>query len=141
MSPPRIGILPIRAHNGGMSTRPLLGLAVLAVALAGCGGGGDAGPDLSEQALRGRAVAESNGCVACHGDRGQGSVGPAWIGLAGATITLDDGSSVVADSGYLRRAILEPKAQRKDGYTIEMPVVELTTQQVDDLVAYIEELG
>lgn len=115
------------------------GLAA-AMALAGCGAGGDSAGELSALAQEGRELASARGCAACHGDRGQGTVGPAWTGLAGSTVQLEGGGTVIADGSYLRRAILEPDAEIVAGYTIAMPEVSLTPAEVDAIVAYIEEL-
>jgi cytochrome c oxidase subunit 2 len=111
----------------------------LAVALTGCRGDDSAG-ELSTLAQQGRELAASQGCAACHGDRGQGTIGPAWTGLAGSAVQLEGGGTVVADSAYLRRSILEPGAEIVAGYTIAMPEVSLTAAEVDAIVAFIEEL-
>ena len=111
----------------------------LTAALAGCG---DAAPGdtLSPSALQGRDVAAAQGCAACHGDGGEGGVGPAWIRLAGSTVELADGGEVLADTPYLRRSILEPDAEIVAGYTVAMPEPSLTPEEVEVIVAYIEEL-
>jgi cytochrome c oxidase subunit 2 len=79
--------------------------------------------------------------VACHGNNGEGGIGPAWIGLAGSEVALEDGSTVIADAEYLRRSIVDPDSQIVAGYTIRMPKTELTESEVAALVAYIEELS
>jgi cytochrome c oxidase subunit 2 len=127
------------------STRPYPRLAALvgaaALVIAACGGDGGAAPDgLSAPATEGRTIARDNGCAACHGTDGEGGIGPAWVGLAGSTVTLEDGSEVIADTEYLRRSILEPGADLVDGYTIEMPKADLDPAEVDALIAYIEAL-
>jgi cytochrome c oxidase subunit 2 len=117
----------------------LVGAAVLFI--AACGGDDASAPDgLSATATEGRTIAQDNGCAACHGTAGEGGIGPAWAGLAGSTVTLEDGSEIVADTDYLRRSILEPDADRVDGYTIEMPKADLDPAEVDALIAYIEAL-
>lgn len=116
----------------------LAGLAALLL-LAGCGGD-ESESDLSPLATAGREVALSEGCVACHGNRGEGGVGPPWIGLAGSTVELEDGRAVTADAAYLRRAIVDPQADIVAGMTVRMPVNELTDGEVDALIAYIQEL-
>lgn len=113
------------------------GAVVAAVMLVGCGGGG---PTLSAQASDGRRIAQSSGCTACHGADGNGGIGPTWVGLAGSTVRLAGGASVVADDAYLRRAITEPKAEIVAGYTIVMPPNSLGPQDVEALVSYIESL-
>lgn len=129
--------------------RSVLGLAAFSVALslgvAACGGddGGDAAPDpsLPADAAAGRALARDKGCAACHGGDAEGGIGPAWIGLAGSTVTLEDGSTVVADNAYLTRAIAEPNAEIVDGYTLQMPENSLSDEEIAQLVAYITSLG
>ena len=109
------------------------------VALSGCG---TAAPDraLSELATQGRDIALSRGCSACHGENGEGGVGPAWQGLAGNTVELEGGGAVVADADYLRRAIADPQAEVVAGTSITMPVTELADSEIEALVAYVEEL-
>ena len=118
--------------------RILLAVCVIVATIVACGG--DSGPQLSELAAEGREIAQSRGCAACHGQEGEGDIGPPWVGLAGATVQLDGGESVVADSLYLRRAIVDPDAEVVAGVSISMPVTNLSDREVDALIAYIEEL-
>ena len=137
-------------RNASAPRRGVLSVAALAVTvslgLAACGGGGgdgDATPDpsLPADATAGRALSRDKGCAACHGGDGQGGIGPAWVGLAGSTVTLDDGSTAVADDAYLTRAIADPNADIVAGYTIRMPENSLSDAEVAQLVAYIRSLG
>lgn len=98
------------------------------------------GPLTPEQ-QRGRGLALSEGCVSCHGIDFSGGVGPGWVGLAGSTVALDDGTSVVADDAFLARAITDPGAQVREGSKIAMPENELTDAQVADLVAFLHALS
>ncbi len=116
-------------------------VALVAVAgVAGACSGGGSGPELEGAAGRGQDLARANGCPACHGSNGQGGVGPTWQGLFESEIELEDGSTVVADRDYLRRAIAEPDAEIHAGYSIRMPANGLTDDEIDDVVAYIEAL-
>jgi cytochrome c oxidase subunit 2 len=121
--------------------------AGLVLALAAAVGASACAPDdpppLSPQGARGQMVAIQQGCATCHGAAGEGSpLGPAFAGLAGSTVELADGTTVVADEAYLRRAIVEPGAQRTAGeWPMPMSVIPLDQEQVDALVAYIEELS
>lgn len=90
---------------------------------------------------RGKALAQSKGCMACHSVDGSAGVGPTWKGLAGKTQAMADGTTVLADEAYLRQAIREPQAQVVKGYQAIMPKVELTEDEVSALVAYIQAFG
>lgn len=95
---------------------------------------------MSASAAQGRQVALAAGCAACHGTDGRGGVGPPWVRLAGSTVTLNDGSTVTADRAYLRRAVTEPRAQVVAGAAVAMPANNLTPEQVEQVVDYIEAL-
>ncbi len=125
-----------------MTTR-LFSPAVAAVLLLASACGGESEPELNLSPLgtEGREIANSSGCSACHGNRGQGSVGPAWAGLPGEEVELEDGTIVVADDEYLARAIADPQAEVVGGYTITMPENALTDEEIDAVIAYIKELG
>lgn len=109
----------------------------MVIALAACG----SSDGLSPLATEGKQLLTSQGCAACHGSEGEGGIGPALAGLAGSTVELDDGTTVVADTDYLRTAILDPGAQIVAGYEIRMPENALTDAEVDAVIAWIEESG
>lgn len=79
--------------------------------------------------------------MSCHGSRGQGGVGPPWTGLAGSTVRLSDGSTVVADDAYLAESIRDPAARRVSGYSVQMPRNNLDAAQISSVVAYIDSLA
>ena len=80
--------------------------------------------------------------MSCHTADGTSGVGPTWRGLHGSTEQLVDGTTVRVDRAYLVRSIREPGAQVVAGFeVVEMPTVELSAREVDDLVAYIESLA
>ncbi|NND76344.1 MAG: cytochrome c [Ilumatobacter sp.] len=108
-----------------------------ALVLGACGGTDES---LSEAAARGRTTAIAKGCAGCHGQNGEGGIGPSWTGLAGSEVQLFDGSVVVADDAYLVRAIKDPAADLLADYAIQMPQNELSDAEVADIVAYIKEL-
>lgn len=109
--------------------------------IAACGGTSDDAPrPASALEQQGQLAARELGCASCHGLSGNGGVGPAWTGLAGASVTLADGSTVLADREYLRRSITEPQSQVVAGFNVTMPTVEVSPDQLDALVAYIEGL-
>ncbi len=121
--------------------RTLAATSVVAVLAATASCGGDGGADLSEAARNGRDIARSNGCAACHGNDGQGGVGPSWVGLSGSEVELEDGTRVVADRDYLYRSIADPAAEVVAGYSVRMPPNGLDDAQIADVITYIEELG
>ena len=107
------------------------------------GGTAAAGGDLVAQ---GQSLAQQLGCIACHTTNGTVVVGPSWKGLAGSEVTLTDGSTVTADSAYIRESITDPDAKIVEGFSpgIMGPSVEAVRSQIeadnnlDALVAYIE---
>jgi len=114
-----------------------------ALALTACAAdssGADAIP-LSPEAAAGRTLSRSSGCAACHGTNGQGGVGPTFVGLFGSTVTLDDGTTLVADRDYLIESIKEPGAKTVAGFRLPMPTNRLTDDEIDQVVTYIQELS
>jgi cytochrome c oxidase subunit 2 len=118
-----------------------------AMMAAGAKAGGTAFQDQATGAAsdaglaKGKALAQSKGCVACHTADGASGVGPTWKGLAHSTRQLSDGSSVTADDAYLKRSIREPLAQVVKGFPPAMPKIEMTDDEVNALVEYIKSLG
>lgn len=126
------------------SLRPVASLiAVMAVSvgLAACGGDGDAAIQLSPAGAAGRDLALQKGCASCHGTDGEGRVGPPFQGLFGSTVSLDDGTTVVADEAYIVESILEPNAKQVEGYALPMPQTNLTDDELASIVDYIRELA
>jgi cytochrome c oxidase subunit 2 len=103
-----------------------------------------AGCDLSDEEC-GQRWATDFGCIACHSLDGSVIVGPTWQGLFGSQVSLADGSGVTADETYIRSSILDPNSQIHEGYQPNvMPQTfgdQLTTEQIDQLVAFIVSLG
>ena len=118
-------------------------VVVTAALLVACGGDDAAEPEatLSPAAAAGFDVFSDNGCVSCHGANGQGDIGPPLTELYGTEVSLDDGSTVVADDAYLRRAIAEPDAERVDGYEVAMPVNGLDDAEIESLIEWIRKIG
>jgi mono/diheme cytochrome c family protein len=65
---------------------------------------------------RGKQLYTADSCAGCHSLTGAAGAGPTFKGLAGSTVTLDDGKTVTADDPYLASAITEPDAQIVRGY-------------------------
>ena len=77
------------------------------------------------------------GCVQCHGQRA-----PTLAGLYGSTVTLEDGSTVVADDQYLRTSIMDPSSQIVAGFPAVMPSFQgqISEDELFDLIEYIKSL-
>lgn len=127
-----------RAH-----TWPALVGAALAAAvvLAGCGDDGTFENGLGAAAQRGRQLAQDRGCSNCHTANGDPSTGPTWLGIWGTEVTLDDNRTVTVDHDYVARSVRDPQADIVDGFGPVMPSFELTDDEIDDLVAYLQALG
>ncbi len=99
------------------------------------------GPAAEGLPARGRALAQSKGCVACHTVDGSAGVGPTWKGLFGKTETLKDDTTALVDESYLRRFIRDPQARGVKGFPPIMPKIEMSDDELDALVAYIRSHG
>lgn len=81
----------------------------------------------------GQALANTNGCVACHSTNGVDGTGPTWKGL-GEKRTVE----------YLHQAIVDPNATIAEGFSPDiMPQTYGDTLSEDDinaLIAYIQSL-
>ena len=103
--------------------------------LAGAG----SGPPM---AGTGEELFQRFGCATCHQANNTGR-GPSLGGLAGSTVDLEGGGTVVADREYIRESILDPAAKVVRGYKPVMPVFrgQLSPEQVAQLVEYVRSLG
>jgi cytochrome c oxidase subunit 2 len=119
---------------------PLMCAGLILGSLLGSCGGGEPPVDLSAVALEGRSLALASGCSACHGKNGEGGVGPTWQELADSEVTFTDSTSLIADADYLTESIHEPSARLREGYTVKMPPNSLTKDEIQKVVAYIQEL-
>lgn len=99
------------------------------------------GPAVSVVAA-GEALFQQQGCPSCHTSEA-GARGPSLAGLAGSTVDLADGSTVVADDAYLRQSILEPQARLVAGYSAIMPTYQglLSEESLMQLIAYLKSLS
>ena len=91
---------------------------------------------------RGREVAESSGCFACHSLDGSQVVGPTWQGLWGSEKTLTDGSTVVVDESYVIESVREPAAKMVEGFApVMIPYDDGTISDtaLADLIEFLRE--
>ena len=124
--------------NRTISLVAALGIALLPA----CGGNSTTAEiALPPAAAEGRDLYRSKGCAACHGSDADGGVAPPLAGLFGSEVSLQSGEQVIADRDYLVESILDPSAELVDGYNLPMPATNLSDDEIDAIVAYIEELA
>ena len=118
-----------------------LATALTLLALGACSSSSSSAPaDLSPEAAAGREISISAGCASCHGEDGNGRVGPKWIGLADSQVTLSDGTVVTADDAYLYESIKNPGAKKRRGASGIMPANKLTDDEIASIIVYIRAL-
>jgi cytochrome c oxidase subunit 2 len=98
------------------------------------GGGATAGGESMVQ--QGQQLFTQLACVTCHLPDGSGR-GPSLVGVFGSTVTLDNGTKVVADESYLRESILTSQAKIVAGYQPLMPTFQGLVNE-DGLASLIE---
>jgi cytochrome c oxidase subunit II len=89
-------------------------------------------------AASGKQLFTTYGCVQCHGQRS-----PTLAGLYGSKVTLQDGSTIIADEQYLRNSITDPSSQIVAGFPAVMPSYQgqISEEQLFDLIQYIKSLS
>jgi len=98
----------------------------------------------SGDTLIGQTLAGHYTCLSCHSIDGMAGIGPTFDGLYGSTVTLADGSTVVADHAYVITSIVSPNAQIVQGYPAGlMPNFSpyMSSLQLLQLATFIESLG
>ncbi|HLJ54315.1 MAG TPA: cytochrome c oxidase subunit II [Chthonomonadaceae bacterium] len=105
--------------------------------------GGRAEIATTTPAHQGESLFRQYGCGNCHSviDTARG---PSLIGLYQKRRIMADGSTVVADRGYIRKAIISPENTLLRGYgsVTQMPSYkDLSEDDINQLIAYIQSLG
>jgi mono/diheme cytochrome c family protein len=109
-------------------------ILALLVVLTACGGGGgetsDSAATAGEELFAQTVIGSQAGCATCHSlEPGVVIVGPSMDGIGNR------------GEDYLKESILDPDAKLADGFPAgTMPQVwedELTSEQIDQLVAYM----
>ena len=103
----------------------------------------EAHPDLKDLP-KGLQVLTEKGCLACHSVDGKPKVGPTLKALYGReheVLVAGAGRIIRVDDAYLRRSITHPGEQVVRGYPAAMPQMNLTPQELDDVVRYIKDLN
>ena len=83
---------------------------------------------------------EAKDCLTCHSIDGSEGIGPTLKGIYGRKTKLANGSTIVADDIYLRESITNPSTRVVAGFDDVMPKPELTEEEVNALVEYLENL-
>jgi cytochrome c oxidase subunit 2 len=93
-------------------------------------------------ASSGEKLFQQLACITCHKSDGTGR-GPVLEGIFGKEVQLQEGGKVVADEGYIRESILNPRAKVVVGFQPIMPTFQgqVSEEQVLQLMAYIKSLG
>ncbi|RPH32024.1 MAG: cytochrome c oxidase subunit II [Bacteroidales bacterium] len=93
---------------------------------------------------KGLAILQNNACISCHSLDGSKLVGPTFKGLFGTERTVIEAGKeriVVADSAYIKRAILEPDKEIVKGYNPGMMRAYdkvITADDIKSIIAYFE---
>ena len=106
---------------------------------------------ISEEAIEERPSKEKGAqlfkavaCAGCHsaGVDTDGFYGPPFKDMFMSDRRFEDGTSTVADEGYIRESILTPSAKIVEGYDAEMPsyLGMLSESDIESLVLYIKSL-
>ena len=93
------------------------------------------------EAVSGERLFAALACDTCH-RTGARARGPDLTGVYGSRVELADGSTVVADEGYLRESILTPTAKVVRGFQPLMPTFQgqVTEDQLLQLIQHIKSL-
>jgi cytochrome c oxidase subunit 2 len=91
---------------------------------------------------QGRRLSSEYGCFKCHTVDGTRHIGPTWLDLYKKTERLTDGSTVVADEGYLTESMMDPRAKIVAGYQAVMPTFQgqIPAPEVAAIVEFIKSL-
>src|SRR5262245_17078379 len=95
---------------------------------------------VESMAAAGAHLYQQMGCAMCHAAR---DLAPALEGVFGSSVQLQGGATVLADEGYIRESILDPRAKLVAGYAPIMPTFQgqLNEEELTQLVSYIKSLG
>jgi len=92
--------------------------------------------------LDGRKLATDMGCLGCHSLDGSSGVGPTFKGIMGRQVIVVTGGkerTITVDEAYLRRAIVDPKADVVKGFQPIMPAyTDLSPEELEALEEFIE---
>lgn len=94
---------------------------------------------------KGQNLLNTKGCVACHSTDGSKRIGPTFLGMYGSqryVITAGKERVVLADVAFIKKSILDPKADLAKGFEqIPMVVPPTTDDEITAMTAYLATLG
>ena len=96
----------------------------------------------AELIQQGRTLFEAHGCIECHTPDGGAIKGPPLAGIVGRRAQLVANETAMRDHLYLRRAIVDPRAQVVEGYAFQlMPEHDyFDEQQMQALLIFIRSI-
>jgi cytochrome c oxidase subunit 2 len=98
--------------------------------------------DQEPPAVRGQKLFEQLRCGSCHLGGGSQQRGPALFNVFGSPVKLADGSTAIANDGYLRESIVKPQARVVAGFQPIMPSYAVNFESDEegllDLIAYLK---
>ena len=98
-------------------------------------------PAAAEPTHPGFKIMDANLCTTCHSLDGQPGIGPTFKGLYGRNEKLRDGSTVMVNDAFIREKIRHPDAKVIAGkFEQEMPKTELSDEEVEEIVEYLQTL-
>jgi cytochrome c oxidase subunit 2 len=88
----------------------------------------------------GYRLLDAKECLSCHSVDGTEGIGPTLKGILGRKEKMTDGSVITVDPAYLRESIVKPDAKIVQGFDDLMTKTELTDEEVEEIVEYLETL-
>jgi cytochrome c oxidase subunit II len=84
-----------------------------------------------------------SGCVSCHSLEGNPMVGPTFKGLLGSKVIVSSAGmvhTIIADSAYLHRSIVDPGADVVSGFPNTMPQSKdiLSDKEIGEIINYLK---
>jgi cytochrome c oxidase subunit II len=92
---------------------------------------------------KGLSLLQSKGCLGCHTTDGTRKVGPTFKGLYGSMVEVTTNGKerkIKADDEYIRRSVLDPAADVVEGYPNIMPKLQVSPEELNEIVEYLKTL-
>ena len=91
---------------------------------------------------QGRKLSAEYGCFKCHSVDGTRHIGPSWLDLYLRKEPMEDGSTLVADEGYLTESMMDPRVKVVKGFQAVMPTYQgrIPGPEIAAIVEFIKSL-